>query len=171
MGKHLTEHLLATKKHIITAITRPGSTNQLCESLIVVRIDYASEDESDIDALVDALHNQQVLLLTMSHHALTATTNPALAATKAGVPYVVPSWFGHDATNEALIKDSMMMSFLDNAKVTERLGVSSYFLLVCNLWHEFSPGGGPQRYGFDCKERSLTLYDRGKIAINTSTWP
>ena len=170
MGKHLTVHLLATKKHIITAITRPASTNQLRESLIVVRIDYASEDASDIDALVDALHNQQVLLITMSHHALAATTNPVLAAAKVGVPYVLPSWFGHDAANEAVIKDSMMMGFLDNAKVIGRLGVSFDFLLVCNFWYEFSPGGGPQRYGFDFKERSLTLYDGGKIAINTSTW-
>ncbi|KAL8703224.1 MAG: hypothetical protein Q9201_003582 [Fulgogasparrea decipioides] len=32
-------------------------------------------------------------------------------------------------------------------------------------------GGGPDRYGFDFKKRSLILFDGGEVAINTSTSP
>lgn len=44
-------------------------------------------------------------------------------------------------------------------------------MLVCNFWYEFSLGGGPDRYGFDFKKRSLVWFDDGNVAINTSTWP
>ncbi|KAK9253939.1 hypothetical protein V1507DRAFT_497586 [Lipomyces tetrasporus] len=81
------------------------------------------------------------------------------AAAKAGVPYVLPNWFGHDAANSTLICTEI-----------ESLGISSYLLLVCNFWYEFSLGGGPDRYGFDFKKRSFVLFDDGNVAINTSTW-
>jgi hypothetical protein len=171
MGKHLTEHLLVNKKHTITAITRPDSTNKLPDSVQTVRIDYTNGAENDVSALVDALRGQQVLIITMNVMALSAITNLVRAAAKAGVPYVLPNWFGHNAANKKLIKDSMMSGLMDSVKEIERLGVSSYFLLVCNFWYEFSLGGGPDRYGFDFKSRSLTLYNNGNVKINTSTWP
>lgn len=40
-----------------------------------------------------------------------------------------------------------MSGLYDNVHEVERLGISSYFLLVCNFWYEFSLGGGPFRYG------------------------
>jgi hypothetical protein len=107
----------------------------------------------------------------MNVMALGAITNLVRAAAKADVPYIFPNWFGHNAANETLIKDSMMSGLLDNVNETKRPGVSSYFLLVCNFWYEFSLGGGPDRYGFDFKNRSLTLYNDGNVKINTSTWP
>jgi hypothetical protein len=171
LGKHLTEHLVESKKHTVTAITRPNSTNKLPDGVQTVRIDYTSEAESDVSALVDALRGQQVLVITMNVLALSAITNLVRAAAKAGVPYILPNWFGHNAANESLMKDSMMSGLFESVKEIKRLGVSSYFLLVCNFWYEFSLGGGPNRYGFDFKNRSMVLYNDGNVKINTSTWP
>jgi hypothetical protein len=171
MGKHFTEHLLATGKHTVTAITRPDSTTKIPNGVKVVRVDYNSNAEKDAAALVDALHGQQVLLITMSHKSLGGTKKLIHAAAKAGVGYVLPNWLGHDANNQSLITDSMMTPLLDNVKEVETLGVSSYFLFVCNFWYEFSLGGGPDRFGFNFKDSSVTLYDGGKVAINTTTWP
>lgn len=171
MGRHFTEQLIATKKHVVTAITRPSSTSKLPDGVKVVRVDYGSEADGDVAALVEALRGQQVLLVTMSYQALSSITNLVRAAATAGVPYILPNWFGHDAANKPLIKDSLMTGLYENVREIERLGVSSYFLLVCNFWYEFSLGGGPLRYGFDFKNRSLVLYDGGDVPINTSTWP
>jgi hypothetical protein len=171
MGKHLTEHLLATKKHIVTAITRPNSTTKFPEGVKTVRVDYTSDTETDMSALVDALRGQQALLVTMWHQSFNETTNLVRAAANAGVPYIVPNRFGHNAANEKLIKDSMISRLLESVKEIERLGISSYFLLVCKFGYEFSLGGGPHKYGFEFKNRSLILYDDGNVKINTSTRP
>jgi hypothetical protein len=171
MGKQITAALLSTGKHTITAITRPESTNKLPGGVKVVRLNYTSEAEEDVTALIDALSDQQVLLITMSHKSLNTTKSLVQAAAKAGVAYILPNWYGHDANNKQLISDSMMSSLLANAELIKELGVSSYFLLVCNFWYEFSLGGGPDRYGFDFTKRSLTFFDDGNVKINTSTWP
>jgi hypothetical protein len=171
MGRHITEALLSTGKHTITAITRPESTNKLPSGVKVIRLNYPSETEEDTTALIDALRGQQVLLITMSHKSLGTTTNLIHAAAKAGVSYILPNWYGHDANNKQLISDSMMNGLLANADLIKNLGASSYFLLVCNFWYEFSLGGGPDRYGFDFTKRSMTFYDDGDVKINTSTWP
>ena len=42
---------------------------------------------------------------------------------------------------------------------------------MCSFWYEFSLGGGPERYGFDFKNRTVTFFDDGNTRINTSTWP
>jgi hypothetical protein len=171
MGQYITSHLLATGKHNVTAITRPNSTSQLANNMKVVRVDYTSEAEQDVAALVEVLRGQQVLLIAMSHQSLDATKNLVRAAAVAEVAYVLPNWYGHDANNHKLIEDSLMTGLYDNVKLVEQLSVSSYFLLVCNFWYEFSLAGGPNRYGFDFKNRSFTCYNDGNVAINTSTWP
>jgi hypothetical protein len=170
MGKHITEHLLKTGKHVLTAITRPNSTNKLPEGVKIVRVDYSGEDDM---TLVEALQGQQVLLITMAVTAPKDTMGKLIrAAAKAGVPYVLPNWFGHDAANDALCKDSMLSQIRDSICAEIRsLAVSSYLFLVCNFWYEFSLSGGSGRFGFDFKNRSLVLFDDGDVIINTSTWP
>ena len=170
MGKHIAEHLLKTGKHIVTAIARPSSTSRLPEGVQVARVDYNGDDDA---ALVEALREQQVLIITMSVSAPSGTISKFLrAAAKAGVPYVLPNWFGHDAANNKLCNDSLLSHNRDSiCAEIESLGISSYLLLVCNFWYEFSLGGGPDRYGFDFKKRSFVLFDDGNVAINTSTWP
>lgn len=170
MGKPIAEHLLETGKHVVTVIARSSSTSKLPEGVQVARVDYGGDDEA---ALVEALRGQQVLIITMSVVAPSDTISKLVrAAAKAGVPYVLPNWFGHDAANHKLCNDSLFRQRRDGiCAEIESLGISSYLLLVCNFWYEFSLGGGPDRYGFDFNKRSLLLFDDGNVAINTSTWP
>ncbi|KAG4220710.1 hypothetical protein PC116_g30811 [Phytophthora cactorum] len=94
------------------------------------------------------------------------------AAAKADVPYILPNWFGHDAANDALCEDSMLKGVRDSiTSETKSLGVSSYILVVCNFWYEFSWGGGPDRFGFDFNKRTFVVFGDGTVPVRTSTWP
>ncbi|KAK5948410.1 hypothetical protein OHC33_010584 [Knufia fluminis] len=170
IGKHIASHLLKTGKHTITALARPDSTGQLPDGLHIIKIDYTSDDDT---ALVTALRGQQALIITMSVSAPPNTTlNLIRAAAKANVPYILPNWYGHDPANNSLCNDTFLSDRRDSiTSEIARLGVSAYILLACNFWYEFSLGGGPDRYGFDFKNRSLILFDAGNVPINTSTWP
>ena len=170
VGKPITEYLLKTGKHIVTAIARPSSNSELPAGVKVARVDYSGDDDA---ALVEVLQGQQALIITMSVTAPRDTTSKLVrAAAKAGVPYVLPNWYGHDAANDALCNDSLLSPFRDSiCAEIESLGVSSYLLLVCGFWYEFSLGGGTDRYGFDFQKRSLVWFDDGNVAFNTSTWP
>jgi hypothetical protein len=53
----------------------------------------------------------------------------------------------------------------------EKLGKSSWIGVACGFWYEYSLGGGPCRYGFDFKNRTVTFFDDGTTRLNTSTWP
>ncbi|KAE9372792.1 NAD(P)-binding protein [Stipitochalara longipes BDJ] len=170
IGRHIAEHLIKTGKHVVTAIARPSSTSKLPDGVQVVRVDYNSDDDA---LLVKALQGQQALIITMSVTAPRDTTGKLIqAAAKAGVPYVLPNWFGHDPANDELCNDSMLTPIRDSlCSEIKNLGVSSYLLLASGFWYEFSLGGGPNRYGFDFQKRSLILFDDGNVPINTSTWP
>jgi saccharopine dehydrogenase-like NADP-dependent oxidoreductase len=117
--------LLKTGKHVVTAIARPSSTSKLSEGVQVARVDYSGDDDA---ALVEALRVQQVLIITMSVAAPSGTISKIVrAAAKAGVPYVLPNWFSHDATNDTLCKDSSFSQYRDSiCGEIESLGVSSY---------------------------------------------
>jgi hypothetical protein len=169
-GKHLTEALLNTGNHTVTAITRPDSKSQLPEGVRAARVDYSGDD---LGALVDALRGQQALIITMAVTAPRDTVSKLVrAAAQAGVAYVMPNWFGHDACNKQLCDDSFL-SQMGEAIDTEinSLGVSINLRLVCNFWYEFSLGGGPDRFGFDFTKRSFIVFDKGDVPINVSTWP
>jgi hypothetical protein len=136
----------------------------------IVRVDYSGDNHA---ALVEALQGQQVLIITMAVTAPRGTINKLiLAASKAGVPYVFPNWFGHDDANNNLCDDSMLSPGRDSILAEmNSLNSSSYIFLVCNFWYEFSLGGGPDRFGFDFKKRSFIQFDEGNVPFNTSTWP
>lgn len=102
------------------------------EGVQVARVDYASDDDT---AIVEVLRGQQVLLITMNVMAPPDTIIKLIrAAAKAGVPYIEPNWYGHDAANDALCDDSLLTPNRDRiiAEIT-RLGVSAYLLLVSNF--------------------------------------
>jgi hypothetical protein len=87
---------------------------------------------------------------------------------------VVPNEWGNDLTNEQLGKDVMLgAQALKTRQQLEELGKNKFYWisLSCGFWYEFSLGGMELRYGFDFKDRKLTLYDDGTTRINTSTWP
>ena len=170
MGRHLISQLLQTGKHTVTAITRPNSTASIQEGVNVIRVDYTSDDDT---ALVSALQGQQALIITLSVTAPKDTIFKLIrAAAKAKVEFLQPNWYGHDPANDALCKDSLLLQTRDAVCAEiKSLGVSSYFLLASGFWYEWSLAGGPDRYGFDFKQRSLVLFDGGRTPMNTSTWP
>jgi hypothetical protein len=168
IGRHITEQLLKTGKHTVTAITRRDSTSKLPQGVKVERVDYA-----DQESIVAALKGQQFIVITLSVFAPPDTHSKLVsAAAKAGIPYVLPNWFGGDPLEEKLINETHLgaMKAAQQAEI-ESLGVSAWVALCCGFWYEFSLAGGPDRYGFDFKKRSVVFFDDGTVAINTTTWP
>jgi len=122
---------------------------------------------------VAALKGQQFLIITMSVLAPPDTQSKLVrAAAEAGIPYVLPNWFGGDPKEEQLISDTFLGA-MKNAQQEEieRLGVSAWVALCCGFWYEFSLGGGPDRYGFDFHKKTLVFFDEGTVKVNTTTWP
>lgn len=170
MGMHIVEQLLKSGNHSITAITRPESSSRVPEGVKVARVDYTNDD--DDAGLVEVLQGQEALIVTMSLQAPRDTVAKLMrAADRAGVRYIMPNWFGHDSANDSLVEETMLgemrRSILDIGKT---LSVSSYILLVCNFWYEFSLGGGSDRFGFNFKDRELILFGDGTVSINVTTW-
>lgn len=167
-GKFIVEAMLKAGKHKITAISREGSTNTMPDGVTVKKVNYDSPS-----SLAESLKGQDALVITMSVTAPPDTQIKLLeAAAAAGVSWVIPNEFGVDTMNEGVGRDTM----LGPAKKAvhdhiEKLGKSSWVGITCGFWYEFSLGGGPARYGFDFKNRTVTFFDDGTTRINTSTWP
>lgn len=136
--------------------------------MIVKKVNYNVQS-----SLVEALQGQDALVITMSVFAPPDSQLKLFqAAAEANVPWVLPNEFGGDPFNAEINKDSILGDA--KAKVRqqlEELGKSSWIAIACGFWYEFSLAGGPYRYGFDFKNKSLILYDDGNTKINTSTWP
>ncbi|OHE96521.1 hypothetical protein CORC01_08119 [Colletotrichum orchidophilum] len=167
MGKFVTRELLKGGKHTITAITRHDSNSKLPEGVIAAKVNY-----EEMSSIVEALAGQQYLIITMKSTVGQETQNKLVrAAAKAGVPYVMPNAWGPDPKNDGMMKDALLGSSFEGAiKEIERLGVSEWIIMSCGFWYEYSVAGSPNRYGFDIKNKSLTLFDEGDVKINTSTW-
>lgn len=167
IGRHIAEQVLKTGKHTVTAITRKGSTSKLPEGVETAAVDY--DDQASI---VSALKGQQFLIITMSVMAPRDTTSKLIrAAAEAGVPYVVPNWFGGDPRDEKLLNDIHLPMHAAHKAQIEELGVSAWVSLCCAFWYEFSLAGGPDRYGFDFHKRTVVFFDEGTLKVNTTTWP
>lgn len=85
----MTNALLKTGKHVVTAITRSDSQSKLPEGVIIKHVDY-----SDPSTLVDALRGQDALVITISGQAPIHEVEEKLvrAAGEAGVPWMYRSW-------------------------------------------------------------------------------
>jgi hypothetical protein len=156
-----------TGKHTVTAISRADSKSTIPKGVEVVRVDYDNED-----SLVSALKGQQFLIITLAVRGPPDTHDKLVqAAAKAGVPYIMPNVYGTDYTNKKLGEECLYGPTCDKhiAKI-EELGASSYIILCCGMWYEWSLALPPQWYGFDIKNKKVTFYDDGKTRINTSTW-
>ncbi|GFF35098.1 hypothetical protein IFM51744_02669 [Aspergillus udagawae] len=167
VGKYITQELLQTGQHTVTALTRADSKNNLPAGVRTVTVDYDNES-----TLVAALQNQQFLIITLSVTAPKDTQSKLIhAAAKAGVPYVMPNCYGVDITDEKLRKESLAGEPVKQACAEiEATGVSVWVALVCGFWYEFSLSTGPEWFGFDFKEKKVTFYDDGNTRINVSTW-
>lgn len=159
--------LLKTGKHTVTAITRADSKSKLPDGIKVAKVDYTDES-----SLIAALKGQQFLLITMSFIAPPDSQQKIIAAAaKAKVPYVMPNCWGIDVMNKKLADDSGTGPMIkEGIKAVEDGGVSSWIVMCCSFWYEFSLAMGEGWYGFDFPNKTVTFYDDGKTKINTSTW-
>ncbi|KAH0559490.1 hypothetical protein GP486_003998 [Trichoglossum hirsutum] len=168
VGRFIAEEMLKNGKHKVTAITRVGSTNKMPEGVHVKKVDY--DDQS---SLVEALNGQDALVITMGAMAPREQQTKLIeAAAAANVPWVIPNEFGGDGLNEEVGKDILIgPPHKKDRDHIEKLGKSSWIGIACGFWYEYSLGGGPNRYGFDLKNRTVTFFDDGTTRLNTSTWP
>jgi hypothetical protein len=170
-GGHMVYSLLATKKHTVTAITRNDSTSTMPEGVNVKKVNY-----NDHASLVSALHNQDVLIITLGVFAPPDTQKRLIdAAIEAGVKYVMPNEWGIDQSNLDLANDTLTGSRLLPMREyieTNSKGKSTHWISICcGFWYEFSLAGTEARYGFDFDKKSVTFFDKGDVAINTTTFP
>lgn len=97
----MTEALLKTGKHTVTALTRTDSQSKLPDGVISKPVDYSKPE-----TIVEALKGQDSLVITLS-----GSVPPAIdlmlvkAAAEAGVPWILPNEWAPDTANEGLVKD------------------------------------------------------------------
>ncbi|EGX95251.1 oxidoreductase CipA, putative [Cordyceps militaris CM01] len=165
VGKYMTQALLQTGKHTVTALTRIGSTSTLPEGVIKAPVDYADEE-----SLVSALRGQQFLIVSMAvSGGAEAEAIVMSAAGKAGVPWVMPTCYGTDIENAALMAENLTGPLVfANIAAAEKNGLS-WTTMNCSFWYEFSLMSH-NCYGIDITKRSATLFGDGDVPICTSTW-
>lgn len=163
----MTEALLKTGKHTVTAVTRVDSKSQLPEGVKIKRVDF-----DDNSSLVDALRGQDALIITLAVSAPKDQQAKLIqAAADANVPWILPNEFANDSTHEAMGKDIFVGPEMQKAReLISSLGKSSWIALCTGFWFEWSLAI-PLAYGFDFETRSVTLFDDGNTPICTSTWP
>ncbi|KAK5126535.1 hypothetical protein LTR08_004663 [Meristemomyces frigidus] len=165
-GSYITEALLKTGKHTVTAITREDSTSKLPDGVNVIKIDY-----NNPASIVKALTSQDALVITMNARAVDTQPKLIQAAADAGVPWVLPNEWGVDTTNEGLLKDVPVFQEMPKIrKLIAKTGTSSYIAITTGFWFEWSLSI-PAAFGFDFANRSIVLFDEGETKIATSTWP
>ncbi len=166
MGEHIAKALVQTGKHTVTVLTRQGSTKQVPSGVKAIPVDY--NDEATV---VAALQGQQFLVITLA-----ATAPPDVhskivqAASKAGVPHIMPNVFSLDHSNEALINDNPLSPDPKPIFAEIEAAGCSWTSMICSLWYEYSLAMGPLWFGFDFPAKKLTLYDDGATKINLTTW-
>lgn len=160
--------LLQTGKHTITALTRAESKGTLPEGVARAEVNY-----DDQDSLVDALRGQDFLIITLPVRAPPDTHSKLVrAASAAGVPWVMPSWYGSDIRNRTAAGASPFGAVVaQQLAEVEGLPGLSYVSLACGTWYEWSLAMGDAWFGFAIAERKVTFYDDGRAPVSVSTWP
>lgn len=186
----MTEALLKTGKHTITATTRVDSQNKLPEGVISKKVDYNKPE-----TLVEALRGQDALVITLSGHTPAETQMQLInAASEAGVAWILPNEWPPDTANKAMVKDMFATSqrvsnliavctiyenYADHRtvvlavairKAIADLGKSSYIAVSTGFWYEWCLAM-PAGFGIDFANRTATLFDEGETKISTSTLP
>ncbi|KAI9150008.1 hypothetical protein HJFPF1_09758 [Paramyrothecium foliicola] len=167
VGQVFTEHLLKSGKQTLTALTRAGSHTVVPNGVKLAYVDY--NDES---TLVEALTGQDFLVITLALTAPPDTHSKLVkAAAKAGVPYIMPNAYGVDFYRHPGLQDDIpaLKHILASVKEIEQVG-ASWIAITPNFWYEYSMGVGPFTFGFDFPNKSVTLYDEGRVRVNTTTW-
>ncbi|KAJ5963275.1 uncharacterized protein N7479_003151 [Penicillium vulpinum] len=166
-GGIMTDALLKTGRHTITAITRAGGQSKLPDGVIVKPVDY-----SKLETIVEALKGQDALIIALNGYAPPEIDMMLIkAAGDAGVPWIFPNEWAPDTANEDLAQDLVVFQSKGPIrKAITDLGKSSYIAVNTGFWYEWSLAI-PSAFGIDFANRTVTLFDEGKTKISTSTWP
>ena len=134
--------------------------------VVIQKIDY-----DDPSSLTSALRGQDALIITMAPFAPPEQQSLLIsAAAEAGVKWILPNEWGNDNGNDAVTQDlPMYAQKTQYRQQIETLGTSSWIGIICGFWYEVSLSGGPDRYGFDIPNRTLTLFDEGTVKHSTCT--
>lgn len=160
-------NLLQTGKHIVTALTRTESKGTLPEGIERAVVNY-----DDQDSLVTALRGQDFLIVTLAVRVPPDTHSKIVrAASIAGVPWVMPNWYGSDIRNKATTAEPFGAIVRQQLAEVEGLPGLSYISLACGTWYEWSLALGDAWFGFSIPDRKATFYDDGNTPVNVSTWP
>lgn len=130
----------------------------------------AEIDYNDEASIVTALKDQQFFVITLSPTAPRDTHSKLVqAAAKAGVPYVLPNYYGGDIANVKFGEDTMLGPIAKSQRTEiEELGMS-WITVCCSFWYDYSLAGGEARFGFDFEKKTFTVYDDGNTRISAST--
>ncbi|KAH7102091.1 hypothetical protein BKA62DRAFT_656646 [Auriculariales sp. MPI-PUGE-AT-0066] len=168
-GRHMAEALLATGKHTITAITRPGS-----QSVIPTGVRSAVVGSDEKNALVAALRGHDAFIITLPGNAGSDVHRSLVeAAATAGVSWILPNEWGVDTTDEVdpgLLQDLPAWRQQQAHREHIRSLGASYVGISTGFWYEWSLSS-PIRFGFDFTQKKATFYDNGETKMSLSTWP
>ncbi|CAL5874004.1 uncharacterized protein PFLUO_LOCUS8289 [Penicillium psychrofluorescens] len=166
IGGAFAEALAKTGKHTVTALTREGSNGQVPNNVKVIPVNY--EDDASI---IKALEGQQFLVITIGVRAPEDLHKRiATAAGKAGVPYIMPNTYSYPVIPESINKENPYGKVVIDRINDTKNGVSSFVVLECGFWYEWSLATGEQWFGFTIKDRKVTFFDDGNRTVTVSTW-
>jgi hypothetical protein len=158
--------LLKTGKHIVTAITREASTSKIPTGVRLVHVDYARED-----SLVEALKDQQFLVISLSPFVPEEFHGKIVrAAAKAGVTYIMPNVHGFDPKGNGVSNPIFGVGAMRRVQDVEDTGVP-WIVLTTGFWYEWGLALGDNWYGIDINKKKAWFCDQGQSPMNTSTWP
>lgn len=166
IGKRIAEQLVQGGKHTVTAITRTGSTSNVAQGTRAVAVDY--NDESSI---ISALEGNEFLIITLALGVPEDTHRKLVeAAVKAGVRYVLTNAYGVDVYGNTGLRDALPVgkAIVGNIEHAAKSGLT-WFSLFTGPWYEHSLSFGPDLLGIDKTNRTFTMSDDGKKAINFTT--
>ncbi|QIW99238.1 hypothetical protein AMS68_004756 [Peltaster fructicola] len=169
-GSRMTQELLKTGKHTVTAITRheSDSSKNFPKDVIVRKVDYTKPQ-----TIVEALRGQEALIITLSGrsdiHAIEAML--VRAAADAGVPWILPNEWSPDSAHEGILKDvSIFSAKVKTRQLIEELGKSSYVSVSTGFWYEWMLPNAAA-FGFDFAKHEVVFFDDGNTPVSFSTWP
>jgi len=167
-GIWMTNALLQSGKHELTAISRTSDNSAIPKEVPVKVVDY-----NDHVSIVNALKGQEALIITLSVSAPQDTHNKLVrAASEVGIQWIFPNEWGYDVQDPKLDQDlSLILRNKENRRFIESLGTSHWIGVACGYWHEFSLAGGTDRFGFDFGNKHVIFLDRGEKRIQTTTFP
>ncbi|KAJ5924416.1 hypothetical protein N7466_008603 [Penicillium verhagenii] len=167
IGRFITEALLKTGKHKVTALARSGRSTTLPVGVSRKEIDYGKRK-----TIVEALNGQDALVIILNSKAPEETELLLVqAAGEAGVKWVLPNDWAPDTTNKAMNKDIVV--FPAKAAIRKsivQLGKCNFIGVSTGLLYEWSLAI-PFAFGIDLLNRTATFFDDGETKVTTSTWP